>query len=712
MERVKRKKIPISRRIISSILAVFMAVTAIITGMSPVTAKASDGVYTVEEVSDRISYQEAFSGIDDAMANWGTNIFTVSDPSGDTYWGLCASPNKATPGTGTNYYDSTEYTNDTVARVIYWSLGNGWDDEEWGVLRDYSEDVRTIIAHHTVALAMGNDDWNTTYSGAMALGDDSKIGYQLCMELLNVAANISTGDWDCTVIYISDPDHDCQNIAVYKEAYNPPIELTGSVRFHKESAMPSISDGNSCYSLDGAEISIYSDADCTDLLDTLTTGEDGYTDYYSTTFREGDSVTLYFKETKAPKGFLINDEVRSITLDSEDSYTETISDMPGNDPITLLLKKQTADGHGSGDTRLEGAEYTVKYYDILSDIDPAIAGNEAKYTWIFRTNERGYIFLADNYLVTGSDGLVKDISGMYTLPLGTITLQETKAPEGYLLNDTVYVAQTVLDSGNNTVRTTNLPTDDNAAQETPYEGTISIQKFLGGSTVKTSEPDAEFEIYLTSAGSYDAAPEESRQTITTDANGYAITKRLPYGTYTVHQTKGNNKYYFVDDMEITISENNANYHKILEDSPIEFYIKMVKKDADTGNTVNVAGTTFELYDDNGSKISFNIMTSSGMQTIDSFTTDENGCVYTAEKLLKGNYTLVETKAPDGYVLDSTPVQFTVSENTYTEDGGTEIVVVEKADKAVTGQLTVTKVGEVRMNIFSHFPVWQKVLCWI
>lgn len=693
MERVKRKKIPISRRIISSILAVFMAVTAIITGMSPVTAKASDGVYTVEEVSDRISYQEAFSGIDDAMANWGTNIFTVSDPSGDTYWGLCASPNKATPGTGTNYYDSTEYTNDTVARVIYWSLGNGWDDEEWGVLRDYSEDVRTIIAHHTVALAMGNDDWNTTYSGAMALGDDSKIGYQLCMELLNVAANISTGDWDCTVIYISDPDHDCQNIAVYKEAYNPPIELTGSVRFHKESAMPSISDGNSCYSLAGAEISIYSDADCTDLLDTLTTGEDGYTDYYSTTFREGDSVTLYFKETKAPKGFLINDEVRSITLDSEDRYTETITDMPGNDPIRVLLKKQTADGHGSGNTKLEGAEYTVKYYDTLSDTDPAQDGNAPKYTWVFKTDENGIIWLGEDWLISGSDGLISDFGGSYTIPIGTITIQETKAPEGYLLNDTVYVAKT--DIVNGTVRTTNLPTDDNAAQETPYEGTISIQKFLGGgSTVKTSELDAEFEIYLTSAGSYDAAPEESRQTITTDANGYAITKRLPYGTYTVHQTKGNNKYYFVDDMEITISENNANYHKILEDSPIEFYIKMVKKDADTGNTVNVAGTTFELYDDNGSKISFNIMTSSGMQTIDSFTTDENGCVYTAEKLLKGNYTLVETKAPDGYVLDSTPVQFTVSEDTYTADGEAEFILVEKSDKAVTGQLTVTKVGEV------------------
>lgn len=698
MERVKRKKIPISRRIIASLLAVFMAVTAIITGMSPVTAKADGSNYTLISLGEEIWYDDVFSGYDDSMGHWKTYHFTVQDDYGNEYEAICVEPHKDTPRESETFTATKEYgTDDIEARVMFWAVGAGWDDEEWGVLKDYPYELRWIIAHHTIALANGQDDWNTPLNGnGTFLGDgEGKLGWELCQKLLSIAANISPSSvgYECSLTYLSNDSKVNQNLGVYNDT--PVKELTGSVRFNKESAMPSISDGNSCYSLAGAEISIYSDADCTDLLDTLTTGEDGYTDYYSTTFREGDSVTLYFKETKAPKGFLINDEVRSITLDSEDSYTETITDMPGNDPITLLLKKQTADGHGSGDTRLEGAEYTVKYYDILSDIDPAIAGNEAKYTWIFRTNERGYIFLADNYLVTGSDGLVKDISGMYTLPLGTITLQETKAPEGYLLNDTVYVAQTVLDSGNNTVRTTNLPTDDNAAQETPYEGTISIQKFLGGgSTVKTSEPDAEFEIYLTSAGSYDAAPEESRQTITTDANGYAITKRLPYGTYTVHQTKGNNKYYFVDDMEITISENNANYHKILEDSPIEFYIKMVKKDADTGNTVNVAGTTFELYDDNGSKISFNIMTSSGMQTIDSFTTDENGCVYTAEKLLKGNYTLVETKAPDGYVLDSTPVQFTVSEDTYTADGGAEFILVEKSDKAVTGQLTVTKVGEV------------------
>ena len=696
MERVKRKKIPISRRIIASLLAVFMAVTAIITGMSPVTAKAEGSNYTLISLGEERWYDDVFSGYDDSMGHWKTYHFTVQDDYGNEYEAICIEPHKDTPRESETFTATKEYgTDDIEARVMFWAVGAGWDDEEWGVLKDYPYELRWIIAHHTIALANGQDDWNTPLNGnGTFLGDgEGKLGWELCQKLLSIAANISPSSvgYECSLTYLSNDSRVNQSLGVYNDT--PVKELTGSVRFNKESAMPSISDGNSCYSLAGAEISIYSDADCTDLLETLTTGEDGYTDYYSTTFREGDSVTLYFKETKAPKGFLINDEVRSITLDSEDSYTETITDMPGNDPIRVLLKKQTADGHGSGNTKLEGAEYTVKYYDTLSDTDPAQDGNAPKYTWVFKTDENGIIWLGEDWLISGSDGLISDFGGSYTIPIGTITIQETKAPEGYLLNDTVYVAKT--DIVNGTVRTTNLPTDDNAAQETPYEGTISIQKFLGGgSTVKTSEPDAEFEIYLTSAGSYDAAPEESRQTITTDANGYAISKRLPYGTYTVHQTKGNNKYYFVDDMEITISENNGNYHKILEDKPIEFYIKMVKKDADTGSTVNVSGTTFELYDENGKKVSFTKMTSSGMQTIDSFTTDENGCVYTTEKLLKGNYTLVETKAPDGYVLDSTPVQFTVSENTYTADGGAEFILVEKSDKAVTGQLTVTKVGEV------------------
>lgn len=696
MKKGKRKRHALLEKVMSGLMSALMIITTVLTCITPITAKAEGSNYTLISLGEEKWYDDVFSGYDDSMGHWKTYHFTVQDDYGNEYEAICIEPHKDTPRESETFTATTEYgTDDIEARAMFWAVGAGWDDEDWGVLKDYPYELRWIIAHHTIALANGQDDWNTPLNGnGTFLGDgEGKLGWELCQELLNIASNISPSSvgYECSLTYLSNDSSDNQSLGIYNDT--PVKEFTGSVRFHKESAMPSISDGNSCYSLAGAEISVYSDSGCTDLLDTLTTGEDGYTGYYSTTFREGESVTLYFKETKAPKGFLINDEVRSITLDSEDSYTETITDMPGNDPVRLLLKKQTADGHGSGNTRLEGAEYTVKYYDILSDTDPAQSGSTAKYTWVFKTDENGRIRLTPDYLIEGSDELVSDANGVYVLPLGTITLRETKAPEGYLINDTVYVAQTSLT--NNYIVTTNLPTDDKAAQETPYEGTISIQKFLGGSNaVKTSEPDAEFKIYLKSAGSYDASPEDSRQTITTDANGYAITKRLPYGTYTVHQTKGNNKYYFVDDMEITISENNANYHKILEDSPIEFYIKMVKKDAYTGNTVNVAGTTFELYDDNGSKISFNIMTSSGMQTIDSFTTDENGCVYTTEKLLKGNYTLVETKAPDGYVLDSTPVQFTVSEDTYTADGGAEFILVEKSDKAVTGQLTVTKVGEV------------------
>ena len=699
MKKGKRKRHALLEKVMSGLMSALMIITTVLTCITPITAKAEGSNYTLISLGEEKWYDDVFSGYDDSMGHWKTYHFTVQDDYGNEYEAICIEPHKDTPRESETFTATTEYgTDDIEARAMFWAVGAGWDDEDWGVLKDYPYELRWIIAHHTIALANGQDDWNTPLNGnGTFLGDgEGKLGWELCQELLNIASNISPSSvgYECSLTYLSNDSSDNQSLGIYNDT--PVKEFTGSVRFHKESAMPSISDGNSCYSLAGAEISVYSDSGCTDLLDTLTTGEDGYTGYYSTTFREGESVTLYFKETKAPKGFLINDEVRSITLDSEDSYTETITDMPGNDPISLVLSKRTADGHGSGNTRLEGAEYTVKYYDALSDTDPAQSGSTAKYTWVFKTDENGRIRLRPDYLLSGSDGLIANSNGTsYVLPLGTVTIQETRAPEGYLLNDTVYVAQTILDSSNNTVRTTNLPTDDKAAQETPYEGTISIQKFLGSSNaVKASEPDAEFQIYLKSAGSYDASPEDSRQTITTDANGYAITKRLPYGTYTIHQTKGNNKYYFIDDIDVTISDNNANYHKILENTPIEFYLKMVKKDADTGNTVNVAGATFELYDENGAKVSFKTMTSGGVQTFDSFTTNENGCVYTLEKLLKGNYTLVETKAPEGYVLDSTPVSFTVSENTYTEDGGTEIVVVEKADKAVTGQLTVTKVGEV------------------
>lgn len=476
MKKGKRKRHALLEKVMSGLMSALMIITTVLTCITPITAKAEGSNYTLISLGEEKWYDDVFSGYDDSMGHWKTYHFTVQDDYGNEYEAICIEPHKDTPRESETFTATTEYgTDDIEARAMFWAVGAGWNDEDWGVLKDYPYELRWIIAHHTIALANGQDDWNTPLNGnGTFLGDgEGKLGWELCQELLNIASNISPSSvgYECSLTYLSNDSRTNQSLGIYNDT--PVKEFTGSVRFHKESAMPSISEGNSCYSLAGAEISVYSDSGCTDLLDTLTTGEDGYTGYYSTTFREGESVTLYFKETKAPKGFLINDEVRSITLDSEDSYTETITDMPGNDPISLVLSKRTADGHGSGNTRLEGAEYTVKYYDALSDTDPAQSGSTAKYTWVFKTDEKGRIQLTPDYLLSGSDGLITNFTYSYTLPIGTITIQETKSPEGYLLNDTVYVAKT--DIVNGTVRTTNLPTDDKAAQETPYEGTISIR---------------------------------------------------------------------------------------------------------------------------------------------------------------------------------------------------------------------------------------------
>lgn len=685
------KLIALKKRIKSGFLSGLMLVTTIMTSVLPVTVKASDVVYTLEGIGAAISYTDAFDTIDDNMRNYSTNTFDVIDSDGSHYTAICANPSSNNPLSGRTFGNVNEYGKDTIAaRVMFFTIGSGGNE---GPLSDYSSDVRTIIVHHAISKVMGDDKWNE-YNGSPILKDENILALTLVDEVIEYAENHDTGYYDATMVYLINDNGLEQNLALYKESYNPPpAVLTGHIRFLKKSAMPSISDNNSCYSLAGAEITVYSNPECTDIITTLTTGNDGYTGLYDIDYTEGSSTIVWFKETKAPKGFLLNEQIGSIEINSETTYTETITDIPGNDPISLVLSKKTADGHGAGEARLEGAEYTVKYYETISDTDPALSGSIAKYTWVFKTDGNGRIRLRPEYLVSGSDGLLMNISGSYTLPLGTITIQETKAPEGYLLNDTVYVAKT--DIVNGTVRTTNLPTDEKAAQETPYEGTISIQKFLGGhNELKSPEPDAEFQIYLKAAGSYSAAPEESRQTITTDEYGFAMTKKLPYGTYTVHQTKGNNKYYFISDIDVEIKENDANYHKILENVPIEYYIKIVKRDAHTGNIVELAGTTFEIYDENGTKVSLKTMTPSGIKTIDSFTTNENGYVYTLEKILKGDYTLIETKAPDGYVLDNTPVCFTVSDDTYVTEDGVGVVIVEKKDEAVKGSITVTKVGEV------------------
>lgn len=712
MKKVRFKKKAL-RRFSACVLSGCMAFIAILAGVPPLVARA----YDYELVgSSYIDYQSEFSGIDDEMGNWVTNSFVVRAPDGNEYTGLCATPFLASPPIGHTFYEDQVHTNDVISRVLYWSIGNGWDDEDFGVLRDYSENFRMIIAHHTVAYALNDEHWNNSDGNTVAvLGDDSKIGYQLCMDLYSVAVNCGTGDWDTTATYLVTPDN-YQNLIIYSESYNPPPPpptiYTGSVKFHKKSSNEALSGNNSCYSLAGAEISIYSDADCTNLLTTLTTDANGDTGTYSVDFEEGDSVTLYYRETAAPPGFLINDEVNSITLDEERTYERDITDTPENDPVAIFLRKVNSEtgSVSNGGGTLKGAKYVIKYYDVDMTTDPAEDGKTAKYVYYAQTGSDGRIRLEDASCYIGGDTLFKDASGNVVFPLGTLTIQEYEAPEGYLVDDTLFVNNTIshkiyvdgVEQDNATSYQEATGTIIHLEQE--VKGKVAITKTKTvikddtksavATATKTSdtktipEAGAVFELYYKAAGSYDDATDAQRDILTTNSSGYAVSKDLPYGNYVLHQISGAQGCTFMEDKEVSISENGVTYP--LSGTNIEKYskIRLYKKgdvltgyNSSTGFTYEerfVGGCVYGVYTD--------ASCSSG-SLVERITTLDGTYAESAYEYRAGTYYLKEISAAGGYILDSTVYPVTLTTDT-------DALVVTKAetvsDKRQKISITVNK----------------------
>ena len=387
------------KRLAAGAAATLMAVTTIIVNVEPMKARANDGYYTVIDQYNEF-YGSVFGDLDPDMPGWWSTHFTVEDSDGETYSAMCAQPHVKTAENGQVVIDGDTYSSDeadddraTYARILYWSIGHG--GETGGPLYGYSYELRWIIAHHTFALAKGDENWNTSQSGNTFLRSDS-IGYDLVMELLNYAANITTGDWHCSVKYLVNGEG-YQDLLLYSEKYvEPPYD--GSIKIKKSSDNETITNGNSCYSLAGAEFSVYNDEDCTDYLTTLVTDENGDTDTYTVhDIPKDETKTLYYKETKAPKGFLLDDAVHSVTIEGEGTWTGYVEDVPETDPVTILLKKVNKEtgGVSNGEGTLEGAKYVVKYYDTDMTTDPAANGKSAKYTWQFKTNNRGRLDLTD-----------------------------------------------------------------------------------------------------------------------------------------------------------------------------------------------------------------------------------------------------------------------------------------------------------------------------
>ena len=328
--------------------------------------------------------------------------------------------------------------------------------------------------------------------------------------------------------------------------------------------------------------------------------------------------------------------------------------------FTVTVTKSDAEtGNPQGDASLAGAKYGIFKGNQLVDE--------------YYTDENGQ-FVSKEY-VCGDDWTVKELA----------------PSKGYLLDPTVYPIGA--EAKRYTVEHNQTANDVN---EWVVKGNIAIIKHCddGETKIETPESGAEFEVFLKAAGSYDNAKPAERDYLTCDENGFAQTKEMPYGIYTVHQIAGWEGCEFIKDFDVFIAKDGQTYRHLINNAPFESYIKVVKVDAESGKTIPYAGAGFQIYDPTGNLITMTY-TYPSPTVIDTFYTDANGCFVTPEKLDYGKgYSIVEVQAPYGYVLDGTPVYFDVTEDNSTEESGVTVIKVNKPNTAQKGTITVEKTGEV------------------
>ena len=357
---------------------------------------------------------------------------------------------------------------------------------------------------------------------------------------------------------------------------------------------------------------------------------------------------------------------QTVTLTADATTTKTFKNVLKK--FTAQVTKQDSEtASAQGDGTLSGAVYGIYRNGELVDT--------------YTTDENGY-FKTKEYVC------------------GNYTVQEISPSEGYLLDETVYPVG---------AETENYSIEHNPISMTVTEdvlkGKISIIKHSddGSTQIETPEVGAEFEVYLKSSGSYEAAKDSEKDYLVCDENGYAATKKLPYGIYVVHQTKGWESTEYMEDFEVVISENEKEYFYLLNDAVKKSFVKIVKKDAETGNVIPVSGIGFKVWDcANSEYISQKIYYPSEM-ILDTFYTDESGSLMLPQELAYGDYELHEVQSAEGYVLDKNPVPFTI-------DGSVETVVVEKTNTAQKGRISVQKTGDIFTTVATASSAYTDENC--
>ncbi len=372
-----------------------------------------------------------------------------------------------------------------------------------------------------------------------------------------------------------------------------------------------------------------------------------------------EKIVYTISEKNVPIRYVVPAD-QTATLTSDATTTKTFKNILKK--FTVEVTKQDSETTSAqGDGTLAGAVYGLYKDGELADT--------------YTTDENGY-FKTKEYVC------------------GNYTVQEISPSEGYLLDKTVYSVGA--EAENYFIEHNPLSM---AVTEDVIKGNIAMIKHSddGSTQIETPEVGAEFEVYLKSSGSYANAVETERDYLTCDENGFAQTKDMPYGVYTVHQTVGWEGTEFIADFDVNISKNGQTYRYLINNAKFESYIKIVKVDSETGKTIPYEGAGFEIYDSNGQKISMTFSYPTPT-TIDTFYTNSEGYLITPEVLPYGEYSLVEVQAPYGYALDKTPVAFSVSLENAEKENSLTIVKVEKQNTAQKGRISVQKTGDIFTSV--------------
>lgn len=514
----------------------------------------------------------------------------------------------------------------------------------------------------------------------------------------------------------------------------------GWIDLVKKSANEDITNNNGCYSLEGAVYGIYSDGV---QVDTITTDKNGYAK--SSILPVGNYTV---KEITASTGYDLDENTYSVTVVKDQTVRAESNEIPGDDPIGIEIVKNDAEtlGMPQGDATLEGAEFTVKYYDGYYTKDNL--PSKATRTWVLKTkklsNGKYIANLHKKYLVEGSDELYEQ-DGTYVLPLGTISVEETKAPKGYLLKgntlnvtdtatgttstveDATYVAQITKEYQGAKLQFGN---DANQMVVTEKVKKQKIQIFKSGyrngmSEVVKGLQGAEFTFKLKSEVDHVGWDNATvYDVVTTNEDGLATTKYLPFGEYLVRETVTPKDYYTNPDFTVSITKDHSEYENeedqvkkvVLNNRPVETQLKLVKQDEETGKTVSLNSASFKIVADEDILDGGNIVYKKGQyitqkvggKKYDTFTTnsdnvvvvkteytnddDEKGEVFLPLQFFAGKYHLEEVKVPTGFIGLGKTQSFEMSgllDYTKDEDGD-PIYTVTVRDEQPKGEIKLNK----------------------